>query len=226
MNTTLEQDADRVCALIRERQRPDQRTMVAIAGPPASGKSTLAAAVVQKLNGQSDATSPDAVFLPMDGYHLDNQILEARGQLARKGAPETFDSDGFCRAVHQLADAEETSYHPRFDRQRDLAIAGSIAMAPDVPIVVVEGNYLLLKSSPWSSLEDVFTLTVFVSPGFDALQDRLHQRWIDHGLDSETAMRRATTNDLPNARLVIEQSGDADLHLDQNYAELGVRYAY
>lgn len=215
-HTTLEKDADRVCALIRDRQSNDRRAIIAIAGPPASGKSTLAAAVVHQLNGQADTAVPPAVLLPMDGYHLDNPILESRGQLARKGAPETFDSHGFCHAVRQLADAEETSYHPRFDRQLDLAIAGSIAIAPDVQIVVVEGNYLLLKSRPWSSLEDVFTLTVFVSPGFDALQDRLHQRWIDHGLDSEAAMIRATTNDLPNARLVVEQSREADLQLDQN----------
>ena len=145
--------------------------------------------------------------------------------LAKKGAPETFDSDGFCRAVRQLADADVESYHPRFDRKMDLAIAGSIAVPPEVPVVVVEGNYLLLKSAPWSSLQDVFALTIFVCPSFDALQDRLQQRWIDHGLDDEAALLRATSNDLPNARTVVEQSHAADLQLDQNYPELGVRYA-
>lgn len=232
MTTTLELDADRVCALIRERMHHSGRIMVGIAGPPASGKSTLAEAVVRQLNEQAEAssslpkTSLQAVLLPMDGYHLDNCILEARGQLARKGAPETFDSAGFCRAVQQLAQAEEESYHPRFDRQRDLAIACSIAVPTDVPVVVVEGNYLLLKSAPWSSLKDHFALTIFVCPSFDALQDRLQQRWIDHGMDGEAAMLRATSNDLPNARMVVEQSRAADLHLDQNYTESGVLYAY
>lgn len=229
MATTLEQDADRVCGLICKRLRKGERIIVGIAGPPASGKSTLAEAVVRKLNEEAEAVSlspsppPQSVLLPMDGYHLDNCILEARGQLARKGAPETFDSSGFCRAVRQLAKAEEESYHPRFDRKMDLAIACSIAIPPDVPVVVVEGNYLLLNSRPWSLLHDLFALTIFVCPSFDALQDRLQQRWIDHGLDGEAAMQRAMSNDLPNARAVIEKSRGADLHLDQNHPELGAR---
>jgi pantothenate kinase len=233
MTTTLEHDADRVCGLICKRLRKGERIIVGIAGPPASGKSTLAEAVVGKLNEEAEAvaTSPSsppqrAVLLPMDGYHLDNCILEARGQLARKGASETFDSNGFCRAVRQLAKAEEESYHPRFDRKMDLAIACSIAVPPDVPVVVVEGNYLLLKSAPWSSLQDHFALTVFVCPSFDALRDRLQQRWIDHGLDGEAAKLRATRNDLPNARKVVEESRDADLHLDQSYTESGGHHAY
>ncbi|MEM7303422.1 MAG: hypothetical protein AAF468_20265 [Pseudomonadota bacterium] len=231
MTTTLEQDADCVCALIREKLGKSGRIMVGIAGPPASGKSTLAEAVVRKLNEEAEADSvsgfppTQAVLLPMDGYHLDNSLLEARGQLARKGAPETFDSNGFCRAVRQLAEAQDESYHPRFDRKMDLAIASSIAVSPDVPVVVVEGNYLLLNSTPWSSLQDIFALTIFVCPSFDALQDRLEQRWIDHGLDGEAAIFRTTSNDLPNARAVIEQSRSADLHLDQNYPEMSARYA-
>ena len=230
MNTTLEQDADRVLELIQNRLRDgsagNHRIMVGIAGPPASGKSALAEAVVQKLNDGMNGSSPQAVLLPMDGYHLDNRILESRGLLARKGAPETFDSEGFSAAVQQLAQADQESYHPKFDRQMDLAIANAIAIPAEVPTIVVEGNYLLLNSAPWSSLKQVFGATVFVCPSQEALQDRLHRRWLDHGLDGEAAMKRAMSNDMPNARTVIEQSSKADLFLDQNYTEFGVRYAY
>lgn len=227
MNTSsLEQDVGRVCELIKNKMREGGRTIIGIAGPPASGKSTLAESVVQKLNQKSDQTFPKAVLLPMDGYHLDNRLLESRGLLARKGAPETFNTRGFCDAVKRLRSAKRETFHPKFDRQMDLSIAQSIVIHPDTPIIVVEGNYLLLKSEPWASLEDVFDATVFVCPSHDAIQDRLKQRWIKHGLDPDAALLRATGNDLPNAELVMRESRAADLHLSQNYKEFGVRYAF
>lgn len=226
MKTSLEQDVDTVCRLIEKKSKVGSRTMIGIAGPPASGKSTLAEAVVQQLNLNAKDNSTRAAFLPMDGYHLDNRVLETRGLLERKGAPETFDSSGFCYAVRMLANPEFESFHPKFDRQMDLAIANSISIPPDVPIVVVEGNYLLLDSSPWSQLRNLFAATVFVCPSFDALQVRLQQRWLNHGLDLETAVARATRNDLPNAEIVINNSFEADLTLHQNYTEFGVRFAY
>jgi len=223
--SSLEQDVGRVCELINSTTREDGRTIIGIAGPPASGKSTLAESVVQQLNRDS-TSAPNAALLPMDGYHLDNRLLESRGLLARKGAPDTFNAKGFCDAVKRLSTVQRETFHPRFDRQLDLSIAQAIAIQPETPIVVVEGNYLLLKSEPWSSLREVFDATVFVCPSLDDLRDRLQQRWIKHGLDLEAAMLRATGNDLPNAKLVINESSQADLELNQNYTEFGVRYAY
>ncbi|MGI9402254.1 MAG: hypothetical protein ACR2O0_13455 [Rhizobiaceae bacterium] len=224
--SSLQQDVERVSKLIERSKESGKRAIIGIAGPPASGKSTLAESVVQKLNEDSESNIARAVLLPMDGYHLDNRLLESRGLLARKGAPETFNSQGFCEAVKNLGDTKRETFYPRFDRQMDLAIANSIAIHPETPIVVVEGNYLLLKTEPWSSLRDVFTATVFVCPPVNALRDRLQQRWISHGLDPEAATLRATGNDLPNAETVIRESHKPDLRLDQNYTEFGVRYAY
>ena len=224
--STLEQDVELVCGLVKAEKASGSRTIIGIAGPPASGKSTLAEAVVQALNTAEPSVVPQAALLPMDGYHLDNRILESRGLLARKGAPETFNANGFCDAVKRLSTATRESFHPKFDRQMDLSIANAIAIHPDTPIVVVEGNYLLLKSDPWSSLNEDFAITVFVSPPLDDLKDRLQQRWINHGLDPAAAMQRATGNDLPNAELVLRESRDADVCLNQNYTEFGVRYAY
>lgn len=224
--SSLERDVDQVCDLVNERARNDARTIIGIAGPPASGKSTLAESVVHALNLEKKTPIPRAALLPMDGYHLDNRILESRGLLARKGAPQTFDAVGFCEAVKALSDMEREAFHPRFDRQLDLAVANAIAILPHTPIVVVEGNYLLLKFEPWSSLEDVFAATVFVAPTMEELRDRLRDRWIKHGLTHASAMQRTATNDMPNAELVLGQSRKADLVLNQNYTEFGVRYAY
>lgn len=226
MASSLEQDTALVCELVKSKIQEDVRTIIGVAGPPASGKSTLAESVVQSLNLENKASEPQAALLPMDGYHLDNRLLESRGLLARKGAPETFNACGFCEAVKRLSEAKRTTYHPKFDRQMDLAIANSIAIHPETQVVVVEGNYLLLKSEPWSSLHEIFAATVFVCPSTEALRDRLQQRWIGHGLDPDAAIFRATRNDLPNAELVVRDSREADLRLNQNYTEFGVRYAY
>ncbi|MDJ0857848.1 MAG: hypothetical protein QNJ03_02130 [Dinoroseobacter sp.] len=225
-STSMERDLGLVLDLIASKRKASGRTIIGIAGPPASGKSTLAESVVLALNAENPSTTPHAVLLPMDGYHLDNRLLESRGLLSRKGAPETFNAEGFCQAVIRLQNVDRETFYPRFDRQMDLSIANAIAIQPDTPVVVVEGNYLLLREQPWASLQDVFAATVFVCPSMDALKDRLKQRWLKHGLDPEAALLRTTGNDLPNAELVVTESISADLHLTQNYTEFGVRYAY
>lgn len=222
----IEDDTKRVCDLIKTRIRKGGRTIVAIAGPPASGKSTVAEAVVRKLNADNPSQVPHAALLPMDGYHLDNRLLEARGLLSRKGAPESFDAIGFCKAVRDLVSAEHERYHPKFDRQMDLAIANAIPIHPETPVIIAEGNYLLLNQDPWASLQEIYAATVFVSPTMDDLVKRLKQRWISHGFDQESAMARTTRNDLPNAELILKESRGADLFLNQNYTEFGVRYAF
>ncbi len=211
--SSVQDNVDVVSQLIKARMTDSGRTIIGVAGPPASGKSTLAETIVQQFNMQNDPGGSLAALLPMDGYHLDNSILESRGLLARKGAPETFNAFGFCEAVKRLKHLEQDLYYPKFDRQLDMAIANAIIIQPKTGLVVVEGNYLLLKSEPWSSLREVFTATVFLSPTMEALEQRLVNRWLTHGLDAEAAYQRATSNDIPNARFVLAESGDADLHL-------------
>ena len=213
--TTLLQDVRQVCDLVESQVNAASRLVVGIAGPPASGKSTLAEAVVSHLNQDEGGTGASAALLPMDGYHLDNGLLRMRGLLARKGAPETFDSRGFCDAVHRLQAKGEEMFFPGFDRKNDIAIANSICVGPDVDVVVVEGNYLLLQSEPWVRLKDVFAVTVFLSPGLEILKGRLQSRWADHGLDPQAALDRVTQNDLPNAELVLAHSRPADIMLNQ-----------
>ncbi|MCG6904194.1 MAG: nucleoside triphosphate hydrolase [Rhodobacter sp.] len=182
-----------------------RRRLVAIAGPPASGKSTLASDLVAALG-------PRAVLVPMDGFHLDNRLLDARGLRPRKGAPETFDADGFVAMIRRIANDDEVVL-PVFDRSRDLAIAGAEVVSPKTDIAVVEGNYLLLNRPPWSQLHPIWDLSVSLDVPLEELEQRLIQRWLDHGLSATDATARAQSNDLPNARLVLEQSVRADIRL-------------
>ena len=184
------------------------RILVAIAGAPGSGKSTLAAELCRRMRDQKIS----AEVVPMDGFHLDNAILDARGQRARKGAPETFDAMGFVHLIRRLQGKAEV-FVPVFDRSRDLAIAGATVVAADCEVVIVEGNYLLFDQSPWAELAPLWTLSARLDVPMPELRARLIQRWLSLGLSRAAATRRAESNDIPNAMRVVQQALPADLIL-------------
>ena len=184
------------------------RVLVALAGPPACGKSTLADELARRLNAQKCLTA----IVPQDGFHLDNQVLEARGDLARKGAPHTFDGAGFVHMARRLKERVDVAV-PVFDRARDIAIAGARIVPADAEVVIVEGNYLLFDEAPWFNLAPLWSLSVRLDVPMDDLRARLIQRWLGHGLSSAAATRRATSNDIPNAQSVIDKALPAMLTL-------------
>ena len=195
--------ADRVEAL------PGQtgRRLAAIAGPPGSGKSTLAAALVLELTDRGH----DAVLMPMDGFHLDNRLLEPRGLLARKGAPETFDFGGFRATLARVREHGSEVILPVFDREREIAVAGAARIRPETGIVVVEGNYLCLDEDPWRVLMDLWDLSVFLDAPMDELERRLIERWLGHGFKPDEARAKALGNDIPNAHRIKDAVGPVDL---------------
>ena len=225
---------DSVEALIQriqvlQGQKPlRQRLIVAIAGAPGSGKSTLAAEICERLNqgaapseclapvhGNDDSEpatnfSHQAVVVPMDGFHLDNAILQERGQMAVKASPQTFDVDGFASLIRRLAESNPAPvYVPVFDRRMDLSRNAAHCVDERHGVVIVEGNYLLLARPGWQQLAALFHLNVMLDVPMETLQERLVQRWLDHGHDPEQARRRAFSNDIPNAQVVVQESSGA-----------------
>jgi pantothenate kinase len=210
--TKARSHAAAVLSLIDRIPRDAGRVMIGIAGPPGSGKSTLGDKVAAGLNrraGQADA----ARLVPMDGFHLDNSVLDTRGLRAVKGAPETFDIEGFASLLLDLRQGGADIRYPLFDRARDRAVAGAGLVPATTPVVVVEGNYLLLRTGDWAPLKDLFDATVMLAPPIPTLERRLTKRWLDHGLSRDQAVARARGNDLVNARRVLAQSAPADLLL-------------
>jgi len=182
------------------------RKLIAISGPPGAGKSTLAEA----LEVEIAALGRSVAVIPMDGFHLDNRLLEPRGILARKGSPQSFDAAGFVELVSRIADGQDVIY-PVFDRDRDIAIAGASHLPADTEFVLFEGNYLLLKDEPWARLSAFWQFSVMTDPGLETLKARLLDRWLEQGLARTDARARRDQNDLPNALYVRENSQAADL---------------
>lgn len=191
-----------------ELRSQQSRVLVAIAGAPGSGKSTLADEVARRLRLQKCP----AQVVPMDGFHLDNAILQDRGLQSRKGAPETFDVAGFLHAVHRLKEGQEVIL-PSFDRNRDIAIAGCVAVPADCPVVVIEGNYLLFDEAPWRDLAPLWDISVSLEVSMPEIRGRLIQRWLSHGLSRVAATNRAESNDIPNAQRVIARALPAQIAL-------------
>ena len=199
-------DPQSLAVTIRDKAEGANRYMVAIAGPPGAGKSTLSEGLFKELSAMGEK----AIVVPMDGFHFDDAVLEARGLKARKGAPETFDVAGFAVLLQRIRSGEDAIAIPVFDRSLEISRAGARIVQADQPIVVVEGNYLLLDRSPWDALAPYFDRTIFIDVPETVLRERLVRRWLDLGFDPEAARARAEGNDLVNARLVMSASRAAD----------------
>lgn len=207
--TDIATNTQRILQLIKTLDPSRRRLIIAVAGPPGSGKSTLAESVVEELNREQ----AKAVLLPMDGFHLDNDVLAARDLLFRKGAPETFDAEGLLDLVKRARDTTADLPYPTYDRSRECSVPDSGVLKADTRIVVIEGNYLLLNAPVWRNLPSCFDATVFLETSLEQLERRLVERWLGFGHSPQQALKKAQGNDLINARLVLEQSLEADLTL-------------
>ena len=194
---------DALAEMIRRKAQGRTRFITAIAGPPGAGKSTLAGAVAIELGA-------GARVVPMDGFHYDDAVLNARGLRSRKGAPETFDAAGFINLMSRLRAEPEVAI-PVFDRSMELSRAAADVVTQRDRFLIVEGNYLLLNDAPWSELEEFFDLTVAVEVPESELERRLLQRWARFGKSDAEARAWIDGNDMPNIRRVTEGSRLADV---------------
>jgi pantothenate kinase len=196
---------DDLVARARRLARPGARRILGLTGPPGAGKSSLAAAIVAEVGGL-------AVIVPMDGFHLTNSELERLGRRERKGAPDTFDAEGYVALLRRLrSDDGEVVYAPAFPRETDEPLADGIAVPRRVPLVVTEGNYLLLDSGPWAAIRSLLDETWYLEPDDRTRIDRLIDRHVRHGKSLEEARAWVAGSDESNAALIAATRDRADI---------------
>jgi pantothenate kinase len=184
------------------------RAVLGIAGAPGAGKSTLAERVVEYVGRP-------AVLVPMDGFHLHDDVLTRLGLADRKGAPETFDVAGYTALLRRLhTETEHTVYAPSFDRSRELALTAVIAVEPWHRLVVTEGNYLLHDAPGWSQVLPLLDESWYVQADEGVRLDRLVRRHVEHGKAPDVARRWATASDQANAEIVARSRKAADVVVD------------
>lgn len=201
------------------------RVFVGLTGPPAAGKSTLSLAVAAAFRAELGERA--AVAVPMDGFHLSNQELHRLGLSNRKGAPETFDVGGFVALLRRLrlagaggdpAAADDTIvYAPSFNRAVNESIGSDIPVFPDTRVIVVEGNYLLLKTGGWAEVRPMLDLVIYVDAPDPVRLGSLFRRQRARGLAEEDAEDWVHRSDEVNARLIEKTRQYADLVLTRRH---------
>ncbi|HTT13361.1 MAG TPA: nucleoside/nucleotide kinase family protein [Burkholderiaceae bacterium] len=184
---------DRIGNLLATRRR----ILLGLVGAPGSGKSTLAQALHETFADVS-------VIVPMDGFHLAGAELRRLGLAGKKGAPETFDSAGYVALLRRIRAQRtgETVYAPRFHREIEEPVAGAIAVQPSTPLVITEGNYLLLESGHWADVAGLLDETWYVDIDSPLRVERLVGRHVHFGRSPQAAEEWVRVNDEANARLI------------------------
>ncbi|GAA4009942.1 nucleoside/nucleotide kinase family protein [Deinococcus rubellus] len=182
-----------------------QRRMLGITGTPGAGKSTLCAALAGALGG-------DVAVVGMDGFHLANQELIRLGRRERKGAPDTFDADGYAALLERLRTQSQTTiYAPTFNRDLEESIGSAVPVAAGTPLIVTEGNYLLVDNGAWSRVRPTLDAVWFLAPPEDLRLTRLIARHEAYGRSQAEAAEWVNRVDEGNARIIESTRARADL---------------
>ncbi|MET0797875.1 MAG: nucleoside/nucleotide kinase family protein [Rhodococcus sp. (in: high G+C Gram-positive bacteria)] len=200
VSLTLDQLASRAASLITD----NGRYILGIAGAPGAGKSTASQAISQKLDSR-------CTVVEMDGFHLANRELDRLGRREQKGAPETFDADGYAALLHRLRSADSIVYAPVFDREIDESIGSATAVEPRTPLIVTEGNYLLLPNGSWPQVRAAIDTVWYLEVPEATRTQRLMKRHSRFGRSSEAAADWVRRVDQPNADMIAAARSRADL---------------
>lgn len=184
------------------------RTVLGIAGGPGVGKSTLAVELARTLG-------PVAAYVPMDGFHMKHAKLEGLGTVADKGMPHTFEGAAFAEFLAALKAATGPMSGPGYSRKIEDVVEDAFTVSAETRLLVVEGNYLLLASSPWWRVRPLLDRAVFIEVPRETVRARLMKRHAEEGLFGEERNRAHIERvDLPNYDLVMRSKARADVTIE------------
>ena len=205
---TWEELLGRAAALADNAVHGTTRAVLGVTGAPGAGKSTVSAALVADLT----SSGRRVVLVGMDAFHLAQVELDRLGRTDRKGAPDTFDADGFLTLLRRLrVRGPGAIYAPVFRRDLEEPVACAVPVAPEVDLVVTEGNYLLLDDGPWAAVREALDECWYVDLPQEVRRKRLAARHQAHGRTPDQAWGRTLGSDESNARLVSATRDRADV---------------
>lgn len=187
-----------------------RRCLLGVAGAPGAGKTTLVEGLLAALR----ADGVEAAHVPMDGFHLADAQLERLGRRDRKGAPDTFDADGYTAVLRRCRDdVDRDVYVPGFERDLEQPIAAALVVPAGCRLVLTEGNYLLLDG-PWAPVAPILEATWHLEVDDAERRRRLVERHVRFGKAPADAEAWVDAVDEPNARLVAAAAHRADQRVD------------
>jgi len=186
---------------------PPARIVVALAGAPGAGKTTMTRGIVENL----ERAGTSVAVLPLDGFHLANSQLERLGLRAVKGAPHTFDAHGYVATLARVVQATQDVYAPGFHRDIEESYGADVFIPRTAQVILTEGNYLLLDHEPWTRVRELCTQTWYLEPDDELRVDRLVARHIAHGKSPREALDWSLGTDQRNAELIADTRTRADL---------------
>ncbi len=199
---------------LQEKQK--RRIVVFMAAPPAVGKSTLAE-FLSWLSVRDQSLMP-VQAIGMDGFHYHADYIKTHTVLrdgtevpmqSVKGCPETFDVDRLTDKIRSLR--QDNITWPVYDRT--IHDVREDALYVKGRIVLIEGNYLLLKERPWNKLSQYADYTIRIDADEVMLFERLVSRKIKGGSTRRDAERFCRESDLVNVRRVLRNTKTGDLNL-------------
>lgn len=195
------------------QQKLKRRVIVFLSAPPGVGKTTTAQFLEYLSGREIDIEEIQAVGL--DGFHYHQDYIlthevcidgKKKAMKEVKGCPETFDIEKLKNKIAQLK-KEDTKW-PVYDRTIHDVIEDAVTV--ERQIVLVEGNWLLLKEAPWNELAAECDDSVFIAADEKFLQERLIQRKVMGGLTREEAEAFYRKSDCRNIRRLMNSHCQAD----------------
>lgn len=212
----------------RAKAVPDgQRLLVGITGRPGGGKTTFCTALLSEINRR---TPGQVAFVPMDGFHYTraqlDQFPDPVDAHYRRGAVDTFDAEAWFHLVRRLRDlkSDETISVPGFDHAVKDPEEGKLCIQGDKKIVLLEGNYLLLRKEPWVDAANLFDERILVDTPREDTVERLARRNHAAGICStyEETLARVLAVDVKNGDLIMSESLEPTIHIKTTF---DTRYA-
>ena len=203
-----------------------KRYIIAIAGPPGCGKSSISHLFSYILKKEFRINSK---IIPLDGFHYDNNFLKSHnytknGRIINlydiKGAPETYNTNAFKDSIKKLIDGKKF-YWPIYSRKIHNPVENGIEIVETDSIFIIEGNYLFLDESPWKELIPFYNLKIFIKSKEKFLRRRVIKRKIAGGYKKSEALKHYKISDKENIKRVLKNIAEFDILIKQRG-----RYSY